>query len=48
MKNSGIDDEKIIDAMILNYRTKIEILEKVSNKLKEQTSQAKRNETVDI
>ena len=50
MNNHKADEEKIIDAMILNYQTKLEILERVADKLKKQSStqQQKDNETVDI
>lgn len=49
MNNHEADEEKIIDAMIMNYQTKLEILERVADKLKKQPStQQKDNETVDI
>lgn len=49
MKNHGADEDKIINALIMNYRTKIDILERVADKLKQQEpAQTTRNETVDI
>ena len=49
MKNHGADEEKIIDAMIINYQTKIDILERVAEKLKQQQqTQQNNDETVDI
>lgn len=50
IQNHGADDEKIIDAMIMNYQTKIDILERVAEKLKQQqqTQQQQKDETVDI
>ena len=49
MENHEADEERIINAMILNYQTKLEILERVADKLKKQSkTQQKDNETVDI
>lgn len=50
IKSHGADDEKIIDAMIMNYQTKIDILERVAEKLKQQqqSQQQQKDETVDI
>jgi hypothetical protein len=49
LQRGGADQDRIINAMILNYQTKIEILERVAEKYKQQQQlKQQKHETVDI
>ena len=48
LTSSEQNREEILNAMILNYQTKIEILEKVLGRINEQKQNQKENENIDI